>query len=611
VAKNQNRLFGQTLVEQSVITQPQLDEAIHKQQTTMSNRRLGEVLLRLGYITKRHISLGLADQLDIPTINLGEIEIPRKVVDMVPLNVALIYRIVPVRMEGDALCVAMEDPTDVERLDNLERLLDVLVRPLLCTADDIRDALSKYYGATESTVESMLSTMSSASTMSTMSSLSSLSSVSSVSADSSLSGFSSLSSVSDASMDFTEGLTGDEGDEGPVIQYVHNLILEAFRERASDIHIEPQKEDLKVRYRIDGVMNYVPSPPKKAQGSIISRIKIMSGMDISERRVPQDGRIKLNLLGKNVDLRVSALPGIHGESVVMRILDKSGLMLGLAELGFATDDEATWERTGSGGTGIVLVTGPTGSGKTTTLYATLHKLNTAERNIITVEDPVEYQLRGINQVQVHAEIGRTFAHVLRSMFRQDPDVLMVGEIRDLETAEIATRAALTGQLVFSTVHTNDAPSAIIRLVDIGVKPYMVAATVRAILAQRLVRCICSTCTEVYEAPDEERELVESVLPNSDARELHRGAGCENCNNSGYQGRVGIFELLLTDEELKEMILRNASSTNLRVRAREMGMRTLREDGMLKVINGVTTLSEALRVTQADEALPTSMMVEAL
>jgi type II secretory ATPase GspE/PulE/Tfp pilus assembly ATPase PilB-like protein len=612
VPKNEHRLFGQTLVEQDVITQPQLDEAIHKQQTTMANRRLGEVLLRLGYITKRHISLGLAEQLGIPTVSLTEIEIPRKIVDMVPLNVALIYRIVPVRKEGEALCVAMEDPTDVERLDNLERLLDVIIRPLLCTADDIREGLSKYFGATESTVESMLSTISSASTMSTMSSLSSLSSVSSVSADSSLSGFGSLSSVSDASLDFHESLVGgDDADEAPVIQYVHNLILEAFRERASDIHVEPQKEELKVRYRIDGVMHYVPSPPKKAQGSIISRVKIMSGMNISERRVPQDGRIKLNLLGKNVDLRVSALPGIHGESVVMRILDKSGLMLGLAELGFTADDEATWERTVSGGTGITLVTGPTGSGKTTTLYATLHKLNTAETNIITVEDPVEYQLRGINQVQVHAEIGRTFAHVLRSMFRQDPDVLMVGEIRDLETAEIATRAALTGQLVFSTVHTNDAPSAIIRLVDIGVKPYMVAATVRAILAQRLVRCICSTCTEVYEASDEERSLVESVLTDSDARELHRGAGCENCNNSGYQGRVGIFELLLTDEELKEMMLRNASSTHLRQRARETGMRTLREDGMYKVINGVTTLSEVLRVTQADEALPTSVMVEAL
>ena len=613
MAKNEFSLFGKTLVELGVITEPQLDEAIHKQQTTMSNRRLGEVLVRLGYITRRHISQGLAEQLDIPTVNLVEIEIPKKIVDIVPLNVALIYRIVPVRKEGDVLWVAMADPTDIDLLDNLERLLEVLVRPLLCTPTDIREGLSKYYGASESTVESMLSTMTSASTMSTMSSLSSLSSVSSASAsDSTLSGFSSLSSVSDASLDYHGGgLTGDEADEGPVIQYVHNLILEAFRERASDIHIEPQKGELKVRYRIDGVMHYVPSPPKKAQGPIISRVKIMAGMDISERRLPQDGRIKLNLLGKNVDLRVSALPGIYGESLVMRILDKSGLMLGLGELGFIPDDEATWDTTVTGGTGIVLVTGPTGSGKTTTLYATLHKLNTAERNIITVEDPVEYQLRGINQIQVHAEIGRTFAHVLRSMFRQDPDILMVGEIRDLETAEIATRAALTGQLVFSTVHTNDAPSAIIRLVDIGVKPYMVAATVRAILAQRLVRCICSTCSEVYEPSDEEQRIVESVLPGTDARELYRGAGCENCNNTGYQGRVGVFELLLTNEELKEMMLRNASSTQLRQRGRELGMKTLREDGVLKVINGVTTLSELLRVTQADEALPASVMVEAL
>jgi len=605
MAKDQHRLFGETLVEQQVITKQQLEEAIHKQQTSMSNRRLGEVLVRLGYITRRHISQGLAEQLGIPTVNLEEIEIPRKIIDRVPLNVALIYRIVPVRTDDGALCVATADPTDIDTLDNLERLLETPIRPLLCTPDDIRAALAKYYGANESTVESMLSTMSSASTMSSLSTLSSLGSASS------LSGFSSLSSVSDASIDFHEPTSAEEMDEGPVIKYVHNLILEAFRERASDIHIEPQKEDLKVRYRIDGVLHYVPSPPKKAQGSIISRIKIMSGMDIAEKRVPQDGRIKLNLLGKNVDLRVSALPGIYGESVVMRILDKSGLMLGLAELGFTPDDEATWEQIVTGGTGIVLVTGPTGSGKTTTLYATLHKLNTPERNIITVEDPVEYQLRGINQVQVHAEIGRTFAHVLRSMFRQDPDVLMVGEIRDLETAEIATRAALTGQLVFSTVHTNDAPSAIIRLVDIGVKPYMVAATVRAILAQRLVRCICTTCKEVYEPSDEEKEIIRSVLPDADVRELYKGAGCENCNNTGYQGRVGIFELLVTNEEIREMILRNVSSVQLKQKARESGMRTLREDGMAKVINGVTTLAELMRVTQADEALAGAVMVEAL
>jgi len=605
MAKDRYRLFGETLVEQQVITKQQLEEAIHKQQTSMSNRRLGEVLVRLGYITRRHISQGLAEQLGIPTVNLEETEIPRKIIDRVPLNVALIYRIVPVRTDNGALCVATADPTDIDTLDNLERLLETPIRPLLSTPDDIRGALAKYYGANESTVESMLSTMSSASTMSSLSTLSSLGSASS------LSGFSSLSSVSDASIDFHEPTSAEEIDEGPVIKYVHNLILEAFRERASDVHIEPQKEDLKVRYRIDGVMHYVPSPPKKAQGSIISRIKIMSGMDIAEKRVPQDGRIKLNLLGKNVDLRVSALPGIYGESMVMRILDKSGLMLGLAELGFTPDDEATWERIVTGGTGIVLVTGPTGSGKTTTLYATLHKLNTPEKNIITVEDPVEYQLRGINQVQVHAEIGRTFAHVLRSMFRQDPDVLMVGEIRDLETAEIATRAALTGQLVFSTVHTNDAPSAIIRLVDIGVKPYMVAATVRAILAQRLVRCICTTCKEVYEPSDEEKEVIESVTPGADVRELYKGVGCENCNNTGYQGRVGIFELLVTNEEIREMILRNVSSVQLRQKARESGMDTLREDGISKVVNGVTTLSELMRVSQADEALAGAVMVEAL
>jgi len=470
-------LFGESLMRRGVISKKQLDEAIHKKETTMSNRKLGEILVRLGYISREHITDTLSEQLGIVRVNLSEIEIPDAIIESVDREIATIYHVIPVRKEDNTLHVATMDPTNIELFDDLRRLLGCPVEPLLSTAEQIRDALAKYYQVRESTVESMLSTMSSASTLSSLSSLSSMSS---------LSGLSSLSNISSVSADSLSTLELDDDDngrrkrrpeednEGPVIHYVQNLITEAFRRRASDIHIEPEQEDLKVRYRIDGVLHHVPAPAKRSQGSVISRIKILSGIDIGERRVPQDGRIKLNMMGKDIDLRVSTLPGLFGESVVMRILDKSGLMMGLGELGFAPEDQANWEQILAESTGIAIVSGPTGSGKTTTLYATLHKLNTQHINLITVENPVEYQLQGINQVQVHEDIGLTFATALRSIFRQDPDIVMIGEIRDGETAEIAVKAALTGHLVFSTLHTNDAPSTIIRLVDIGVKPFLVA-----------------------------------------------------------------------------------------------------------------------------------------
>jgi type II secretory ATPase GspE/PulE/Tfp pilus assembly ATPase PilB-like protein len=398
---------------------------------------------------------------------------------------------------------------------------------------------------------------------------------------------------------------GDEDDDdSPVVRYVHHMIMEAFRLRASDIHVEPGKFDVKVRYRIDGVLQLMPAPPKRAQDAITSRLKIMAGLDIAEKRIPQDGRIKIALGGRTIDLRVSSLPSYYGPSIVMRILDKESLKLGLGQLGFSAEDQQRWEVLLKHSTGVVLVTGPTGSGKTTTLYASLHNLNKPDTKLITVEDPVEYQIGGINQVQIHHEIGWNFSRALRAIFRQDPDIVMVGEIRDIETAEIAIKAALTGHLVFSTLHTNDAPSSFVRLVDVGVKPFLVASGVRAVLAQRLVRTICTACKEPV-TPDEIEMRRLGLDVNWDEVQLMHGAGCDNCHNTGHTGRMGVYELLLMDDELRALILQGASSIKLRRKARENGMTTLREDAWKKALAGITTIEEVNRRTKADEPLKTA------
>ncbi len=604
-------LFGQRLVERGVITQHQLDEAIHKQQTTMSHRKIGEILVRLQYLSRSHITEALSDQLGIAIVKISEREIPERIRNLVPGSVATLYRVIPIGENGTKVVLATADPTNINNLDNLSRLLERQIEPVLSTPEEIAAALNKYYGLQESTVENMLSTVSSASSLSTLSSMSNVSSL-----DSSLSSLGSFSasdiSMSSISMDGldveesalvqTQGSDLDDDDpDNPVVQYVHHSILEAFRLRASDIHIEPGKTDVKIRYRIDGVLHQMPTPPKRAQAAIISRVKIMSGMDIAERRIPQDGRIKMALGGKMIDLRVSALPSYYGESVVMRILDKSGLMLGLGQLGFDPEHQRTWERILNHATGVVLVTGPTGSGKTTTLYASLHTLNTPDSKIITVEDPVEYQIAGINQVQINHDIGWDFARALRSIFRQDPDIVMVGEIRDLETAEIAIKAALTGHLVFSTLHTNDTSSSYIRLVDIGVRPFLVAAGIRVVLAQRLVRTICTSCKEPYTPPEREFQRLGLDVDVTDL-ELYHGAGCDNCNKTGYQGRLGVYELMQTTDEIRTMIMNGESAAAIRRRARLAGMITMREDAWHKAVNGITTIEEVNRATRTDETL---------
>lgn len=599
--------FGKKLLEKKLVTQAQLDDALERQRTTMSNRKLGEILVRLGYLSKSQITELLAEQMGISLVNLSEMDIPPRIRALVDGSVATLYRVVPVEERNGTVVVATSDPTNINTLDNLARLLDKPVEPVLATPEGITEALGRYYGHQRETVESMLSSASSAS------SVSSLSSMSNISASSSLASFGSLSaedlSIGSASLDenaASEAAASIAGaaemeDDSPIVRYVQQIIIEAYRMRASDIHIEPAKTSIKVRYRIDGVMQEMPPPPKRAQKSILSRLKIMSGMDISERRIPQDGRIKMSVGSKVIDLRVSALPAVYGESLVMRILDKSGLLLGLGQLGFCAEHQRQWERLIHHATGVVLVTGPTGSGKTTTLYGSLHTLNTPDTKIITVEDPVEYQLSGINQVQIQHDIGWNFARALRAIFRQDPDIVMVGEIRDQETAEIAIKAALTGHLVFSTLHTNDTASSFTRLIDIGIKPFLVASGVRAILAQRLVRTICNNCRETYDPDEVEKERLELDVDWNELSLVH-GVGCDNCNQTGYQGRLGAYELLLTTDRLRTLIMQGESATALRRQARLDGMVTMREDAWNKTKQGITTIEEVNRRTRVDEPL---------
>jgi len=395
----------------------------------------------------------------------------------------------------------------------------------------------------------------------------------------------------------TEGDSDDK--DAPVIRLVSSLIMEACGMRASDIHLEPMERNFRIRYRIDGALQQRESPPKRLQGAILQRVKIMAGMKISEKRVPQDGRIEINVKGRDLDLRVSSVPTNHGESIVMRILDKQSISLGLPQLGFLSDDQQRFEQFIQLPDGVLLVTGPTGSGKTTTLYACLGQINLPDRKLITVEDPVEYQLAGVNQVQVNKDIGMTFAAALRSILRQAPNIVMIGEIRDSETADIAMEAALTGHLVFSTLHTNDAPSAITRLLDIGVKPFLVASALRAAMAQRLVRCICGSCKEEHAITERETKMLGPIAKNIATAKVYKGRGCQTCGLSGYRGRKGIFEMFAVDDSIQRMIFEHATSTDIRARARELGMRTLREDGLLKVASGLTTVEEVLRATMGD------------
>jgi len=550
---------------------------INEEQAEQARRRAEEegvsvieALQDLKFVSEEEVMMMLAAEYGMETFDLQEYKIPADVIAAVPADVARRYKVVPVMRTEGVLRVAMADPTDIETLDSLRYILKTDVEGVIAPASQIREALNYYYGSVEESVEQFLEDITE--------------------------GTLEISELTQSQLEEEEEV---DDEDAPIIRLVSLLIIEAFRTRSSDIHLEPLEKRFRVRYRIDGVLHEVENPPKYLQNNIIARIKIMSKMDISEHRIPQDGRIMITAMGRNLDLRVSDIPTLHGESIVMRILDKTSVMLGIPELGFFADDQELIDRIINMPDGIFLVTGPTGSGKTTSLYAFLNTLNQPTVKIITAEDPVEYEISGINQVQINAEIGLTFAAALRAMLRQAPNIIMVGEIRDLETGEIAINAALTGHLVFSTLHTNDAPSAVTRLIDMGVKPFLVASAVRAIMAQRLVRRVCKNCAEPVEATADELEAL--GLPReyfADAT-LVKGKGCQECSK-GYKGRVGIFEIFMVDESIQKLVYERASAGTIRERARSMGMRTLREDGLRKAAAGITTLEEVIRVTAADE-----------
>lgn len=563
-----NGRLGERLIESGLITKAQLDEALREQKR--SGGLLGSNLIRLGHIREEDLLQFLSQQFGFPAINISQVEIPPEILKLVPVDVVQKYKVLPISRAGSTLVVAMADPTNYLVIDDLKFLTGYNIDVVVAEEGALKKAIDKFYDQ-------------SASLMEVMSNLEDLE-------------LEVVGSEEELNLEELEKATS----EAPVVKLVNLILTEAIKREASDIHIEPYERRFRVRYRIDGVLYEIMSPPLKLKNAIISRIKIMSSLDIAERRLPQDGRIKLKALGKEMDFRVSVLPTLFGEKIVLRLLDKSALQLDMTKLGFEEEALAHFREAIYRPYGMVLVTGPTGSGKTTTLYSALSELNQTTHNISTAEDPVEYNLPGINQVQMHEEIGLNFASALRAFLRQDPDIIMVGEIRDFETAEIAIKAALTGHLVLSTLHTNDAPSTIHRLLNMGVEPFLVSSSVNLILAQRLVRKICSECRQEEDLPVQ--ALVELGMSREDARNtvLYRGRGCERCSGTGYKGRIALYEVMPIREETREAILEGASVSELKRLGRKAGMKTLRESGLQKIREGVTTVEEVARVTAGDE-----------
>ena len=567
-----NRRLGDLLVADGLLGQEQLQKALVEQKG--STEKLGSILIRLGFINEEQLIGFLSRQYGVPSITLAQLEIDLEVLKLVPAAIAKKYEVLPVRRMGNSLALAMADPTNVFALDDISFMTNLQVLPLVASQTAIKKAIGRHY---ESKTEAIASVMQDMST--------DLSNVEVVEGD-----------EDSAKIDTFE--LKESADEAPVVKLVNMVLVDAIQKGASDIHFESYEKVFRIRFRIDGVLHEMLSPPKRLESAILSRLKIMSNLDISERRMPQDGRIKLRYNTREIDFRVSTLPTIFGEKAVLRILDKDALKLDLTQLGF---DEWSLEKfTGAihQPYGMVLITGPTGSGKTTTLYSAIHTINSPEHNIMTAEDPVEYNLKGVNQVQINDGVGRTFAAALRSFLRQDPDVILVGETRDLETAQISIRAALTGHLVFSTLHTNDCPSTIARLLDMGIQPFLVASSLLLLLAQRLGRKICTACKEPYEG-DEESLVPYGHVPTGKGKvTFSKGKGCPACNFTGMKGRVAIYEVMPISEELRDAILRNAPTAELREVAQSQGMKTLRQSGLLKVLDGTTTIEEVLRVTLA-------------
>lgn len=573
-----HKRLGESLVDSGAITLEQLNDALAVQRRT--GERLGRALVKLGYTTDAVIAAVIERQFGVPRIGLSEYVVSPDVIALVPEAMARRYKVLPVEVAGNKLRLAMGDPLNVFAIDDVKIAAGLDVEPVVAPEDEVERALDQYYGSAED--------------------------IDQVVRD--------LEEFSDEAIQLAESeeeigvdRLRELVDEAPVVRLVNMIVSQAVRDRASDIHVEPQAVSVKVRYRIDGMLREAMKIPRGSHAAIASRFKIMASMDIAERRVPQDGRVQLKVEGQEIDLRVSTLPTIHGEKVVCRVLFRRGAQVKLEQLGFLPYNLELWNRALARPHGIILVTGPTGSGKTQTLYASLNQLNSVDKNIITVEDPVEFRLDGINQVQTNVKAGLTFASGLRSMLRQDPDIIMVGEIRDRETAEIAVNAALTGHLVLSTLHTNDAPGATVRLVDMGVEPFLAASSLICVLSQRLVRKVCTKCAEEY-VPDDESwgwwTRTTAKLSDRPAlglpRKLVHGKGCRACGDTGYSGRTAIHEIMMVNEPIRELVSRNAPSDEIAATARRQGMKRLIEDGAEKVLAGVTTIDEVLRVSAGEE-----------
>jgi len=565
--------LGEMLLKAGLITNDELQEALATQR--QSGEKLGTVLVSLGHIKEDEITQLLSDQFGVPSINLRHFQIDDSVINLIPSEVAQKYLVVPVNRTGATLTLAMADPTNVFAMDDIKFMTGYNVEPVVASEMAIREAIESYYGSAHSIeLKKVMDQMAEEETEAL--------------------------EVMEEEEELDAAALEAATEEAPVVKLVNIILTDSIKKQASDIHLEPYEKDLRVRFRIDGVLYEIMHPPMKLKDAIISRLKIMAKLDISEKRLPQDGRIKIKMKIqdkiKEMDYRVSVLPTLFGEKIVMRLLDKDNLVLDMTLLGFEPESLAKFERAILKPYGMVLVTGPTGSGKTNTLYSSMHRVNTPETNIMTAEDPVEFNLHGINQVQMKDQIGLNFATALRSFLRQDPNIILVGEIRDFETAEIGVKAALTGHLVLSTLHTNDAPSTINRLMNMGIEPFLVATSVNLICAQRLVRRICKECKERIQMPVQ--ALVDIGYPAEDAPrvQLCKGRGCSNCNNTGYRGRVGLFEVMEISDEIRELILSGASAMELRRKAIEEGMLTLRLSGLQKIRAGETTVEEVVRET---------------
>ncbi len=560
----EDRSLGAILLESTSLTEEQLEQAlvVHREKGI----KLGDALVQLKMLRSEDILKALSIQLGMPYENAIHVEgVPQDLLTELPINFAKKNELLPLRREGDAIVVAIADPTNFAALDDLRVLYRGRVKPVIAGAYDIVNAVNTAYNRTSDQGDTAMEE---------------------------------LGEMQEIAQDFDEPVDLlDADDEAPIIRLVNSLMFRAVKQKASDIHIEPFEKELVVRFRIDGVLYDIINPPKRAQNSIISRIKIMAGLNIAEKRLPQDGRIRIKIAGKDIDIRVSTVPTSFGESVVMRLLDKGSVALNLETLGVQGEVLKQMRHLTHQHHGIFLVTGPTGSGKTTTLYAALAELNSAELKILTAEDPIEYQLKGVNQVQVNPKIDLTFAAALRAFLRQDPDVILVGEVRDKETAEIAIQASLTGHMVFSTLHTNDAVATITRLVDMGVEPFLVSSSVIGILAQRLVRTVCHDCAKKYLPTEDEVRRIGLTLDDLKGKPLLRPVGCPNCMETGYAGRTGIHELLTITATFQEAIMKGGDAMSLKKLAMSEGMRTLRMDAAAKVMSGKTTIEEVLRVTQ--------------